>query len=83
MAKLTRLQVRELERVIYNAKAAQAYISRTDIAVARRRDMATTTLDYARPDGSVLTEVTKDYGSQLCQLSTAITALEGFLAAHA
>lgn len=82
MAKLTQKQVRDIERAIQNAEAAWNYVMRADIAVARKGGTATTTLHYTRPDGSVLYEVQREYGSQLCRLGTAITDLRNFLDVH-
>jgi hypothetical protein len=69
MAKLTKSQRRQIERALYNADRAAAYLLQESTVVASRRSMATTTLDYVRPgDGKVMCEVAKEYGSNLTGL---------------
>jgi len=80
--KMTKAARRELEAVLRNAVRAREYVMAEGTAVCRRRTMATTTLDYTRADGSVLCEVQRAYGSDLCGLDTAIQRLEGFLTMH-
>lgn len=80
--KLTKPARAELRRVLAHAERAADYLAREDVAIALRRDQATTTLDYQRPDGAVLTEVNKEYGSDLAGLSFAIEKLNRFLATH-
>jgi hypothetical protein len=65
MSKLTREQRRILDSVEYNLERAAKFLARPDVAVALVRDRVTTTEDYTRPDGSVLTSITKDIGSDL------------------
>lgn len=76
MARMTRVQRRDIERALYHVKRAAAYINRPDTAVAKVDNMATTTLHYTRADGRVLYEVAKDIGSDLCGLSDCIRILE-------
>lgn len=64
--------IRQIDRGI-------GYIMAADVAVCRRGGPATTTLHYTRADGSVLYEVTKDYGSDLCAFQTARRILEDFI----
>jgi hypothetical protein len=42
--------------------------------------MATTTLDFAMPEGGAATAICKDTGSELMHLSTAIEQLKRFIA---
>ena len=70
-----------IEFALRNAERAHAYIMRADHAVCIRRDLATTTLDYTRPDGSVLYEVTREYGSDLTGLKSSIAELRSLLSA--
>jgi|CXWL01.1.fsa_nt_gi hypothetical protein len=80
MATLTKKQRASLELVLRDMKRARNYIFSPTLAIAHKRAYGTTTLDYVRPDGTALYEVTKEYGSDLCGLDTAIAHLERFLA---
>lgn len=82
MAKLTRAQRSQIEAALYHAKRAHVYIFSDSVAVTRRERSATTTLHYTRPDGAVLYEVQKTYGSDLCGLDDTVKALEGILEAN-
>ena len=79
MAKLTRKQIASLESILRNFTQAQAYLMADDIAVCRKGGAATTTLHYTRQDGSVLYEVNKNCGSQLCQLQEGMRQLLNFI----
>lgn len=46
MAKLTRQQQNEIFRIIADLGRAKGYLLDSKTAICRRRDMATTTLDY-------------------------------------
>ncbi len=80
MAKLTKAQRDDLRFVLRNAERAQAFIMADRVAVCTRKNMGTTTLDYTRAsDGTALTEVNRDYGSDLTGLEAAIKALASFI----
>lgn len=78
MASLTRKQIKALENVLDQIRAAQAYLKRPDVAVCHRSH-GITTLDYSRSDGKHLYEVETSCGSDLCQLDTAVFGLSAFL----
>ena len=64
------------------APIVRAALEWTEV-VARRREQATTTLDFSRKsDGAVVAEITKEYGSDLCGLSVARGYLTQFLKDH-
>jgi hypothetical protein len=76
MAKLTKLQRQHVDRALYHAKRAHAYLFANDTVICRRAAMATTTLHYVRSaDGAAVYEVGKCYGSDLCGLDDAIKEL--------
>lgn len=79
MAKLTKGQRAQVDRALYHAKRARAYLFDVDTAICRRCTWASTTLHYTRIDvpGGIL-EVAKEYGSDLCGLDDAIKELEQF-----
>jgi hypothetical protein len=79
MAKLTLKQRGALNSILMDASRANAYIMSPETAVCYRKDRSTTTLDYTRPDGAVLTEAQREYGSLLCRLPEAIRKLQAFL----
>ena len=79
MARLTRKQTDRLTRVLYHLNRANGYINQSDVAVARKCSMATTTLHYVRPDGSALVSVDKQIGSDLTGLAEGIRELQNFL----
>lgn len=79
MAKLTRDQRRRLERAEISLKRVRAFIMRPDIALCRRDRMATTTLHYSRADGTHLSEINREHGSELCFIDTALSELAGLL----
>jgi hypothetical protein len=74
MARLTKLQTRQIERAIGDLKRAHAYIMKPTIAIAHRGGYASTSLHYTRSDGSTLYEVTKEIGSDLVGLESGIKA---------
>jgi hypothetical protein len=76
---LTKKQRGHLETTLYHLKRAERYIFGPQTAVAARKPMATTTLDYSRADGAVLYEVEREYGSDLVGLRDGIARLEQFL----
>jgi hypothetical protein len=79
MAKLTNKAKATLASILEKAKTAREFLSRADVAVARKSKIPTTTLHYTRPDGWSLYEIDKEIGSDLAQLTTAIRDLEAFL----
>jgi len=79
MAKITQKQRRELERAADHLQRALAYIAKPDVLIALRRSAATTTLDYTRADGAVVTEINKEIGSDFAMASTALHELKTFL----
>ena len=79
MAKLTKKQLSALLAILGNMVVTQRFISTPDTIVARRKRMATTTLDFTLPDGGAATAICKDIGSELVHLSTAIEQLKKFL----
>lgn len=83
MAKLTKKQQRELETILRHARAARDYIMRDNVVVTVRASVATTTRHYTRTEGDALYPVTKEYGSDLCRIDTAISQLETFLMINA
>lgn len=97
MANLTRKQRAHLDSVLKDAERALDYIMREDVAIAHRVRSASTVLDYTRKplsadqaasigvkqDDRALTVVTKEIGSHLCGLPTAVRSLRAFLDADA
>jgi hypothetical protein len=81
MSKLTKKQTFTLLAILRNMADAQRFINSPDTIVARRKRMATTTLDFTLPDGGAATAICKDIGSELVHLSTAIKLLRKFIAA--
>jgi len=81
MSKLTKKQTSTLYCVLANLTVVQRFINSPDTIVARRKRMATTTLDFILPDGGAAIEICKDVGSELVHLSTAIEQLKKFIAA--
>ena len=79
MAKLTQKQRAELSRAADHLQRALAYVNRPSVALCIRRDIATTTLDYSRADGAVVTEICKDIGSEFAMASTALHEILSFL----
>lgn len=79
MAKLTRRQTQNLERILYHLQRADNYLSQPTLVVTKRCQAATTTLHFTRSDGQVLYEVNKEYGSDLTGLKQGIHDLEKFL----
>jgi len=61
----THKQIREIERCLYRLELARAFLKRTDVAVAIKGKLATTTLHYTRGDGNTLYEIDKEIGSDL------------------
>ncbi len=82
MAKLTKKQKQRLEFSLDHIKRAHEYLMRSDVAVAIRRERATTTLDFVNASGAVLTDVNKEIGSDLAMFASGIEALESFLNAE-
>ena len=76
---LTKKQTKSLLDVLYHAKRAATMITREDVAFCRKGGPATTTLHYTRADGSVMQEMAKDIGSDLCGIEFAIRGLERFI----
>jgi hypothetical protein len=81
MSKLTKKQTSTLYGVLAKLTDVQRFINSPDTIVARRKRMATTTLDFILPDGGAATEMCKDIGSELVHLSTAIEQLRKLIAA--
>ena len=79
MSKLTKKQTAELESILRRLNQASAYLMADDVAVCRKGGVASTTLHYTRQDGSVLYEVNKQTGSQLCQLQEGMRQLLNFI----
>ena len=73
-------ELRELENVLGNLKAAQSFLMSERILVCSRRRAATTTLDFTNAQGDVCCEINKAYGSKLAQLHRGIRQLEHLLA---
>ena len=85
--KLTKKQVAALREVLRSAEWAQDFIARQDVVVARAGRRTDDTLAYI-PNGSSAPEmyqftslipITKDIGSPLCGLPTAINTLAQFI----
>jgi hypothetical protein len=81
MSKLTKMQTTALIAILGNLADAQRFIDSPDTIVARRKRVATTTLDFTLPEGGAATAICKDIGSELVHLSTAIEQLRKFIAA--
>ena len=81
MSKLTKKQTTALIAILGNLADAQRFIDSPDTIVARRKRVATTTLDFTLPEGGAATAICKDIGSELVHLSTAIEQLKKFIAA--
>jgi hypothetical protein len=79
MATLTRKQRESLETVLYHAKRAERYLKQPSIAIAKKGGMATTTLHCVNQQGTVLYELDKEIGSDLCGLYDAVRSLDRFL----
>lgn len=79
MSKLTKKQRTAIEYALRNAERAFMFIQSGHIVVARKGGPATTTLHYARADGSTLYEIDKQIGSDLTGLENTIKALSDFL----
>ena len=80
MSKLTKKQTSRLLDILVNLTDTQRFINSPDTIIARRKRMATTTLDFTLPDGGAAIAICKDIGSELVHLSTAIEQLKQFLA---
>jgi len=80
--KLTRKLQKRIEYALRNAERAEAYIMAKDVAVCRRETFASTTLHYTCPDGGILYEVERAYGSDLTGLHNAIAELRSILASQ-
>lgn len=76
MARLTKQQRASINRAIYHLHAVRDYLFSDRTAVCHVDSMATTTDHYQRPDGRILYEVEKHYGSDLCRLETALATLK-------
>ena len=76
MARLTRRQRMAIDRAVLDVQAVKDYIMGDRVAVCRVDTQATTTLHFQRPDGRILYEVERAYGSPLCRLDSALTVLE-------
>jgi hypothetical protein len=81
MSKLTKKQTSTLLGIVVNLTSVQQFINSPDTIVARRKRVATTTLDFTLPDGGAATAICKDIGSELVHLSTAIEQLRKFTTA--
>ena len=81
MSKLTKKQTSALLGILHNLTGVQQFIKSPDTIIARRKRMATTTLDFTLPEGGAATAICKDIGSELVHLSTAIEQLKKFIAA--
>lgn len=79
MTKITQKQRAELNRAADHLARALEFIARSDVTVCRRRNIATTTLDYSRADGAVVTEINKEIGSDFAMASTALHEIRVFL----
>ncbi len=80
MSRLMKKQTFTLVAILRNMADAQRFINSPDTIVARRKRMATTTLNFPLPDGGAATAICKDIGSELVHLSTAIEQLKKFIA---
>lgn len=79
MAFLTRKQQAQVSRAIGHLQASRDYIMGERVRVCRVGDSAPA-LTYVRPDGAKLSEVTREYGSDLCRIDTALQILTDFYA---
>jgi len=77
--KAKKRHIKHLKMILSDMIRARDYIMDEEHAICKRVKHATTTLHYTRPDGDVLYEVTKEYGSKLCRLFTAISSLRNLI----
>jgi len=82
MAKLTAAQTRSIETVLYHLNRAHKYINQPDVVLAIKKYIATTTLDFTLPDGTVAFQVDKQIGSDIAGLEMGIDYLNNFLTFH-
>ena len=80
--KLTKKATGELETTLRNLERAAAFIDSSDTLICRKKRMATTTLDFTDPAGTVITPICKEYGSDLTGLKNGIAFLQFFLKVH-
>jgi hypothetical protein len=76
---ITKKERKVLESILFQIQMAEKYLMQPQIAVCRRKAMATTTLDYVNPAGQAVTELEKEYGSDLVHLMSARSKLKQFL----
>lgn len=74
---LTKKQLRNLESIANDLERGLRYLHSNRILVCVPSH-GTTTLDYKRADGKCVYEVNKEYGSELCLISTALRRLNDF-----
>lgn len=68
-----------LARVLEKLERGQAFILNSQTIVARRKSVATTTLDMGNAQGDVCQAIDKEIGSELALLHTAISQLRAYL----
>lgn len=76
---ISKKERKALQAILWQLETAEAYILDPELAVCRRKEMATTTLDYTNASGRVVTEVEKEYGSDMVFLMSARSKLKQFL----
>lgn len=77
MSKLTKKQRAYLFDALADLEAVRRYIFSGHTAVCHRDKHPSTTLHYTRRcDASVLYEVTREYGSDLCRLNTCFAGIK-------
>lgn len=83
MPKLTALQTRSIETVLYHLQRANKYLLDESTILARKKGACTTTLDFLLPNGNAACEVDKQIGSDIAGLEMGMEYLKNFLVFHA
>jgi hypothetical protein len=76
---MTKKDLLALSNIIATLDRGHSFLMRPDVVVSRTKTQATTTLDFALPDGRIAFEVCKDIGSELCLMETGIRHLKNFV----
>jgi hypothetical protein len=84
MPHLTKKQVAELERVVYDLERALKYIGQNDLVVARETRLACMPEHtfVRKSDGIVFGSLNKEVGSGLCGLGMGLRDLRSFITRH-
>ena len=82
MPKLTAAQTRSIETVLYHLERSHKYLMDDSTILARKKSMATTTLDFLLPDGAAAYATDKQIGSDIAGLEMGMDYLRNFLSFH-